>query len=399
MQDEGENSDMRPNIWKRVDIQVSVFMAVIVALLTFTHFLFQYRINYKDTLHSLNDQARSIYTYVEKRLDKDTFVHIHDREDMDSDLYQRAHDTFRRIREITGVRYLYTAKMNDTGEFVYVIDCLDVSEPDFRHPGDGIEPEIYPDMQRALDGETVMPDQIKVTDWGKIFITYMPIYDGDQVIGVIGIEFEAEHQYNTYQSLRRILPLFIILFSMLACCASRLLFRRISNPFYRDMSNTDYLTQLKNRNAYQLDIKNRIAKKCQERTGFILLDLNGLKQVNDTMGHDAGDSYITCISTAYLNMNTREAVMYRMGGDEFVMVMADASEDKINSFMERFEEMFHQVAGRPEFTFSWGYSIYDPQTDADLYSTCRRADKNMYMRKQQYYQNKKKQENSDGTVG
>lgn len=42
----------------------------------------------------------------------------------------------------------------------------------------------------------------------------------------------------------------------------------------------------------------------------------------------------------------------------------------------------------PEFTFSWGYSIYDPKADADLYSTCRRADKNMYMRKQQYYKNK-----------
>ena len=157
---------------------------------------------------------------------------------------------------------------------------------------------------------------------------------------------------------------------------------------HRDMSNTDYLTQLKNRNAYQLDIGNRIAGKAQEGTGFILLDLNGLKHVNDTLGHDAGDVYITCVSKAYLNMRTREAVMYRIGGDEFVVVMPDADRDKIQDFMRRFGDMFNREASMPEFTFSWGYSIYDPKADADLYSTCRRADKNMYMRKQQYYKNK-----------
>ena len=86
-------------------------------------------------------------------------------------------------------------------------------------------------MQRALDGQKVLPDRIKDTEWGKIFITYMPIYDGEQVLGVVGIEFEAGHQYDTYRSLRLLLPLFILLFSLGACLASRLLFRRISNPF------------------------------------------------------------------------------------------------------------------------------------------------------------------------
>ena len=104
--------------------------------------------------------------------------------------------------------------MNEDGEFVYLIDCLDQSEPDFRYPGDLIEHEIYPDMQRALDGQKVLPDRIKDTEWGKIFITYMPIYDGEQVLGVVGIEFEAGHQYDTYRSLRLLLPLFILLFGI-----------------------------------------------------------------------------------------------------------------------------------------------------------------------------------------
>lgn len=90
--------------------------------------------------------------------------------------------------------------------------------------------------------------------------------------------------------------------------------------------------------------------------------------------------------------------MYRIGGDEFVVVMPDADQDKILDFMERFEAMFNREADMPEFTFSWGYSIYDPGADADLYSTCRRADKNMYMKKQQYYKNKSAEEDTDGTA-
>lgn len=390
---------MKQTMWKRVDIQVSVFMAVVVALLTFSIFMFQYRITYNDTLRSLSDQAQSIYSYVEKRLDTETYKRILSSDDVNHEDYKRTHEMFQRIKDISGVMYLYTAKRNPQGQFVYVIDCLDVSRPDFRYPGDLIEPEIYPDMQRAMNGETILPEHIKDTGWGKIFITYMPIYEGEDVIGVIGIEFEAEHQFNTYRNLRFILPVFIIMFSTAACLISRLLFRRISNPFYRDMSNTDYLTQLKNRNAYQLDMGNRMAGKKEEGTGFILLDLNGLKQINDTKGHDAGDCYITCVSRAYQNMNTREGVMYRIGGDEFVVVMSGADEKRIHDFMERFEQAFLKEAFMPGYSYSWGFAIYDRRTDADLFSTSRRADKYMYLKKQQYYEDREKQESEDDIVG
>lgn len=247
---EGEWFYMRSELWRRVDVQVSLFTAVIVAILSYSIFMVQYRITYNDMLRSLNDQAEHIYSYIGERMDTDTFKHISGPGDVQKEDYQRMHDRFQRVKEITGVMYLYTAKMNDAGEFVYVVDCLDPVDADFRYPGDPIEREIYPDMQRALNGERVLPDKIKKTDWGKIFITYLPIYEGEEIIGVVGIEFRADHQYQVYQNLRRVLPVFILLFSLAASLVSRYLFRRISNPFYRDMSNMDYLTRLKNRNAY-----------------------------------------------------------------------------------------------------------------------------------------------------
>ena len=139
---------MRSAMWRRVDIQVSVFTAVIVALLSYSIFMVQYKITYRDMLRSLNDQAEHIYTYIGERFEPDTFKHISTREDVLKENYTRMHDRFQRVREITGVMYLYTAKMDENGEFVYVIDCLDPGAEDFRYPGDPIEREIYRDAGR-----------------------------------------------------------------------------------------------------------------------------------------------------------------------------------------------------------------------------------------------------------
>lgn len=376
---------MKNTFWKRVDFQVSIFTAAIVAALTFSIFIFQYQITYRDTLKSLNDQVESIYSYIDEFLDTTTFDNISVREDINNPEYIEMHDLFRQVKEVTGVMYLYTAKQNSNGEFIYVIDGLNSDNPSFRYPGDLIESEIYPDMQRALSGEKVLPDKIKDTEWGKIFITYLPIYDDADVIGVIGIEFEAEHQYMTYRNLRLLLPWFILLFSLIASLISRALFRHISNPFYRDMANTDYLTQLKNRNAYQIDMANLIAMRREHGMGIIAIDLNSLKKVNDTYGHEKGDQYITCISQAFENLKTKEAVMYRIGGDEFVIWVPGADESKIENLMARLKEEFYKLTFSPDLSFSWGYAIYNEQEDDDLHSTYRKADKQMYSKKQEHY--------------
>ena len=133
---------------------------------------------------------------------------------------------------------LYTAKQNEAGEFIYVVDGLPSDAEDFRFAGDPIEPEIKGDMQRALDGEVVLPDNIKKTDWGKIFITYVPIHDGERVVGVLGIEFEAEHQYNTYRNLRLATPLIVLFACLVSAGLALVFFRRVSNPTFQDMANT-----------------------------------------------------------------------------------------------------------------------------------------------------------------
>ena len=111
-----------------------------------------------------------------------------------------------------------------------------------------------------------------------------------------------------------------------------------------------------------------------------------MKQINDTLGHNIGDDYI--INSARIISNTFAQVgkCYRVGGDEFVVIIEKAShfnfeyyfslmEWSINSFNTRQKDIHIQIA--------YGYAIYDQNVDNKLNDTYHRADKNMYLNKKE----------------
>lgn len=151
---------------------------------------FSYSLTHQDMVHSLQDSVFSIYSYLDATLDKSSFQAINEYSDKQKEAYQSTADLLIRVKDATGVRYLYTAKQNESGNLIYVVDGLDPSSEDFRNPGDLIEPEIQENLRLALRGEKVLPDNALATGWGKIFVSYFPIHgdDGTSVIGAIGIE-------------------------------------------------------------------------------------------------------------------------------------------------------------------------------------------------------------------
>ena len=118
---------------------------------------------------------------------------IDSKEDMNKECYQELKERMEEIRDIGDLRYLYTAKRNDEGTLVYVVGGLPEDADDFRYPGDAIEPEIQSELERALSGETVLPEKILDTDWGNIFIAYYPLHnESGEVVGALGIEVAAD---------------------------------------------------------------------------------------------------------------------------------------------------------------------------------------------------------------
>lgn len=369
--------------YNRVDIQV----LMIVLLYTIISSAFNARIYWKYTLEVLmeteSQRAYALYEAVEDKLDPDTFLYINSPEDAETALYKTAVNTLLDLKQSSGVLYLYTAKPNENGEFVYIIDGL---EPhlDFRHPNDPIEEEIQFKMELALSGVESMPLKILHTEWSEIFMAYLPFHDKDgSILGVVGIEFDASESYETYQDLQSMTLFMCGVLTLSAGFLTIFLFRRISNPLYLDKHTKDSFTGMRNRNAYEVDLNNLNARGKLEKIGVILADINGLKEVNDRLGHSAGDSYIDLVAQSIHETKPDSMVGYRTGGDEFVIFVQDTTSEELEKFTEIFTS---RVKSQKKFdnmrcSVACGCTIFDATLDKSLDDTVKRADALMYEEK------------------
>lgn len=370
-------------IFSRVDAQVIIMVTVFsVANALITGSIY-WKYTFDIMMREQEERVHSLYNAVELMIDKDTFRYINTPEDMETDLYKQAIDRMLDLKNISGVMYLYTAKINEQGDFVYVVDGLE-RHLDFRYPNDLIEEEIVEKMKMALEDKQVMPKNILYTNWGYIFMAYMPVHDinGD-VLGVVGIEFDATESYNAYLKLKITTVFIAIISAFLACVLSIYIFKQVSNPLYLGKINQDSTTGFKNRNAYDLDLHNLTVRNKCEGIGIIVMDINGLKEVNDRLGHICGDDYIKLVAQAVREHKTSNMVAYRTGGDEFVLFIQHANEQEIKDFIKECcikvqkQEMYDNM----RCSVACGYSIFDEKRDTDLEEAIKRADDNMYKEK------------------
>lgn len=366
----------------RVDLQVSLLAAAFVSVAMLCVYAFAYTLAHRDMIHTLSERSARIYDYVKDAIDVSTFSEIRSKADQGNPSYLSVKKVLKDAKDSTGVMYLYTARKREDGAFIYVVDGLDRESPDFRNAGDLIEEEIWHDMDRALQGEIVLPDEIKETSWGHIFVTYYPIYDRGEVVGVLGIEFEAQHQYETFRLLRLGTPLIALATIVAAVLIAVRLFRRISNPSFKDLATMDYLTKQKNRNAFEIDLGNfDNYKGGKPAAALVSVDLDGLKQINDVAGHHEGDRYICAASDLLARNLPPDGVLYRIGGDEFAVLLLDyggAIESKLSEYLAR---LAAACEAEQAVQISVGFALRDQAQDERLFETLRRADREMYKNK------------------
>jgi diguanylate cyclase (GGDEF)-like protein len=137
----------------------------------------------------------------------------------------------------------------------------------------------------------------------------------------------------------------------------------------------DPLTGLLNRRALDRDLRRERARAARydRRFSLMVIDLDGLKKVNDTDGHLAGDLYLRSLATALSGVLRSGDEAYRIGGDEFVVLLPETTESRAAVVAERVGE-----AGAPPF--SWGAATFgtDGVEPDDLISL---ADQRLYARR------------------
>jgi diguanylate cyclase (GGDEF)-like protein/PAS domain S-box-containing protein len=154
-----------------------------------------------------------------------------------------------------------------------------------------------------------------------------------------------------------------------------------------EASITDELTRLYNRRGFFTIAREFIALAARHKTKMFLLymDMDGLKQINDTFGHHMGDQALLKLAD-FMNRTFRTSdVKGRMGGDEFAVFPIDSSLDGVEIALARLQKSideFNAADDKPfRLSISTGMAFFDPDHPATIEDLLMRADKLMYERK------------------
>lgn len=282
------------------------------------------------------------------------------------------------------------------GDRCYIIDA-DYGTCTFNNTyewcNDGIHPEIqniqgipFEGMQRWLDeyeknGELIIDSlhqELTKDSFEYQFlksqniesIISVPLLDGNKIVGLIGVDNPKKFNKNL-SFIKTIAQFYVNEMKEIE------VFHKLQK-----LSIIDSLTHVFNRNEYINEVE-RFKQQPKTKVGIAFIDLNGLKAINDKLGHDFGDRLI--IRAAELLNKVFPKAVYRIGGDEFVVFEKNID---IENFNKLLESLHHLVESEKNLSLSIG-SVWE-MTPRNIEALVTKADQEMYKQNHAYYASKNK---------
>lgn len=192
----------------------------------------------------------------------------------------------------------------------------------------------------------------------------VPLMKGGAMVGFLGVDNPRAHYDDA------------TLLASIQFFVTNSLDRKKQQAYLEKLSYRDMLTGLYNRNRYieRLEAYKQVQ---DQQIGAIYIDLNGLKKVNDEQGHRAGDELIVRAAGTIAGIFAEDA--YRVGGDEFVVILLDVNRE---DFARKTEQLRRQMQENGVDASIGG--VWQASTE-NLENLLRRADENMYREKKRYY--------------
>lgn len=165
--------------------------------------------------------------------------------------------------------------------------------------------------------------------------------------------------------------------------------RAVSEQTFKSLSEMDSMTTLYNRNKYMKMVEEYYPTL--PSIGVVYWDVNELKHVNDTLGHEYGDYLIESVASTIRELTTEHQKAYRIGGDEFVMVLEDAGESEILELIHRWEmridkkKTISKIPISASVGYAWGKG-------EDIEYIIHEADAKMYEKKQKFHKERRRKE-------
>lgn len=143
----------------------------------------------------------------------------------------------------------------------------------------------------------------------------------------------------------------------------------------------DTLTKLYNRAAFEKELKRLESRKA---FSIVVIDINNFKMINDTYGHEYGDTVLKKVSAIIRDSFNHRCTCYRTGGDEFFVICRDANHEKLDLMLKN---MTNNLAGERRNdnclpTVAFGFKIFRGGNTPDIQKILKEADLQMYSFKQ-----------------
>ncbi|MBO5573618.1 MAG: EAL domain-containing protein [Clostridium sp.] len=153
----------------------------------------------------------------------------------------------------------------------------------------------------------------------------------------------------------------------------------------REQANRDALTGVKNRHAYleaEKDINEAIHLGIAQPFAVVICDVNDLKVINDTLGHNAGDQYIRSACSIVCNV-FKHSPVFRIGGDEFAVILRNSDYEKREELMAELRDKTAEGKSRGSVPVACGMAEYEDGRDTKTADVFERADQAMYAHKKE----------------
>ncbi len=230
--------------------------------------------------------------------------------------------------------------------------------------------EDYPMMALAMQKETLLNN---LQENGKFIINYRLILDNrPQYVTLLAVRVNDESDN------------IIIAVSNIDSARKKELEFEDALGSALEMANNDALTGLKNKRYYaqkEMLLDSMIEEHKGLSFAIVVCDINGLKQVNDNQGHKAGDAYIQDAGSV-LRSVFKNSFIYRIGGDEFVVILENEDYKNRDVLMSMLHEVIESNREKGKVTMACGISDYRPKLDNRVQDVFERADRMMYLNKE-----------------
>ena len=202
-----------------------------------------------------------------------------------------------------------------------------------------------------------------------------PIFLDNKLVGYIGIDnYDSEKIKNSSY----------LLLSMSIFLSYAIRHRNHVDMLHR-LSYHDLLTNALNRNAF-MDVLSQFRPGQYASAGIIYIDINGMKEINDFYGHHQGDKILITTVAKVFNLFKSDE-LFRIGGDEFVIITYDLTE---TDFYEKFNLLRNIFCEKTNLPFSIATGSCWVKSPSDLNSLLQQADSAMYTDKKKFYYGKEK---------